>query len=365
MTAGPSIADIKGAAQARIGDVLAALGVAARPSSAGYISICNPMVKDRHPSFTIWTAGAAIGAWKDHRDDGPGGSRGDIIDLVSYLNGWWERPRKGRAEALRWLTATLDLERVPPEQLAADRARARREQAARVKQHDEALADKQARAFALWLAATPLAIGSWADEYLRARSIYLDRLPRGPRGGERTPSILRELAAHRHSESGQELPCLVAGCVDQAGRITAVHRTFLARDGHWKANVTPVKKVWPAFAGLVIPLWRGESRLSVRLAGAAGLRETLVLTEGIEDGLSAALAAPQFRTWAFISLGNLGNVTLPDCIDSVILHRQNEWENRQAVVAFDRGKAALERQGRPVVEVHAMHGKDLNDARAT
>ena len=47
----------------------------------------------------------------------------------------------------------------------------------------------------------------------------------------------------------------------------------------------------------------------------------------------------------------------------MILHRQNEWHNRNAVSAFERGKAKLEAQGRPVVEVHAMIGKDLNDTQ--
>lgn len=354
------IADVKREAQGRLGEVLSALGVREPAASGGYISMCNPMLKDRHPSFTIWIKGPAAGAWKDHRDDGPGGTRGDVIDLVSYLSGWWERPKKGRGEAIRWLIETLGLGRIDPAELLRDRERARREQKEREKTNDEAIAAKQARAFALFVNAAPIG-GTLAEAYLAARGIDFAALPQGPRGGDRTPKALRYLASHKHSESGRELPCMIACCTNRAGQILAVHRTWLDRDTGNKADVFPVKKVWPAFSGLVIPLWRGESGLTVREAIACGLRETLMLTEGIEDGLSAVLAAPRHRVWAFIALGNLGNIVLPECIDGVMLHRQTEWENRTAVSAFARGKRALEAQGRPVAEVTAFAGKDLND----
>ena len=118
---GLTIPDIKREAQARLPELLAALGIQHR-STRGYLSISNPTRKDRHPSFTIWTAGAAIGAWRDEANCGPGGDRGDVIDLVSYLNGWWSRPGKGRAEALRFIKATLNLERIDAGQLRRDRA---------------------------------------------------------------------------------------------------------------------------------------------------------------------------------------------------------------------------------------------------
>lgn len=362
MSRGPTIEDIKREAQARLHEVLAALGVREPPASGGYISMCNPVVKDRHPSFTIWTKGPAAGAWRDERNCGPGGDRGDVIDLVAYLNGWWTLPKKGRAQALRWLTELLGLASVPREQLARDRARARREQLEAKKKRDDELAEKQARAFALFASAGARVTEDPVRSYLDARGIDLDRLPRGPRDGIRVPNIIRGLASHRHTESGLDLPCMIAGCVSPVTwQILAVHRTWLRRDFRGKADVNPVKKVWPSFAGLIIPLWRGESGLSVRDAEACGLRETLVLTEGIEDGLSAIVAQPKHRTWAFIALGNLASLKLPDCIDGVIVHRQTEWANRTAVSAFERGKAALEAQGRAVAEVTAFAGKDLND----
>src|SRR5262245_31000236 len=96
---GPSIEDIKREARARLHEVLAKLGISDRPRGK-YLSICNPVEKERHPSFTIWVRGPAAGGWRDERD--PIDTRGDVVDLVSYVLGWWSRPKKGRAEALRW-----------------------------------------------------------------------------------------------------------------------------------------------------------------------------------------------------------------------------------------------------------------------
>jgi hypothetical protein len=93
-----------------------------------------------------------------------------------------------------------------------------------------------------------------------------------------------------------------------------------------------------------------------------GLVETLMLTEGVEDGLSAVLAEPKNRTWAMISLSNMANVAarIPPFIDSVIVHRQNDWDKRQA---SSNSTAASRRCGR---RPHgggsrATYGKDLND----
>lgn len=355
-----TIPDIKREAQARLPELLAAMGVHQRPYAGGYISMSNPMRKDRKASFTIWTGGSVAGAWRDEARIGV--DQGDVIDLCSYLNGWWERPSKGRGEALRFIIATLGLQRIDPGQLQRDRAMAKRRALEEEKHRAEELLEHQARARSLFLAAGGKATDDPVRTYLEFRGIDLSELPRGPRGGRRAVNVIRGIRSHKHSESGQWLPCMIAACVcPRTWKILAVHRTWLRADGTGKADVVPVKKVWPSFAGLVIPLWRGESNLSVNEAIAAGLRETLVLCEGIEDGLSAVMSGPRFRTWAFIALGNLGKVRLPECIDSVILHRQNELDNRVATLTFERGKAALADQGRPIAEVEAFCGKDLND----
>lgn len=362
---GPTIATVKALAQERIFDVLGALGIREKPSSGGYISMCNPIEKDRHPSFTIWTRGGAVGCFKDHR----GVAQGDIIGLVAYIKGWEGGPKKGVPESLRFLSDLLGLDRVDPAQLARDRARAQHTQKINRKNADEELARQQGEAFKLFIQADGDICGSPVWTYLRnARGIDLAKLPRGPRGGERTPSALRFIPDEWHTEAKRPLPCMIACCTDRAGDIKAVHRTWLKPDGSGKANDLAgwkqewaARKVWPNFTGLVIPLWRGSSGLSVKEAAAQGLRETLQMGEGVEKSLAMALAQPDYRTWAFISLGNLRNVTLPECVDGVIVQRDNEWHNRQASQSFDTGLRALEAQGRLVSVVSAFHGKDFDD----
>lgn len=356
--------EVKAAGNRRMFDVLAALGIKERDKN-GSIVMCNPVVKDRNPSFAIWTKGGII-AFKDFR----GIAQGDIIDLVAYLRGWSAgNDKQGRDQALAWLADFCGLRRLPAHARAKLASTARVEQKQAQKKQEEDAATAQGQAFKIWIDAKPIVDPrengpglSPVYWYLKMRGIDLMTLPRGPRGGLRLPDIVRHLPEHWHREAQSNFDCMVAGCVDyrdEQPHIKAIHRTWLLAGA--KAPVEPVKKVWPSFAGLVIPLWRGDSNLSPREAAANGLRETLVLTEGIEDGLSAVVANPAYRTWAMISLSNMANIPLPECIDSVIVHRQSEWNNPQAVAAFERGKAALEAQGRTVAEVTAMSGKDLND----
>jgi hypothetical protein len=351
MNSSPSIEQIKQMANARMGDVLAALGVHQR-DRGGYISMCNPQRNDKRASFTIWTRGGFV-AFKDHADDSV---KGDIVDLVSYLNGWWERPKRGAAEAIAWLKHELGIERMTIGQQAAAVARASAYAAEKRKAADAQLVENRKRAFGLFANAVPV-YGTIAQHYLRERGVDLDLLPR-------RVGFLRFIANHKHvDKDGYEghWPCLIACCTDSDGTIRAVHRTWLNREGDAKAPVDPARKCFPDYSGLIIPVWKGADGLTVKEAIANGVRETLVLTEGIEDGLSAAIAAPQHRVWAAISLSNFQNVPLPECIDSIILHRQNDWDKPAAVASFERAKAALEARGRPVAEVRAFAGKDLND----
>src|SRR5579864_6331573 len=94
------------------------------------------------------------------------------------------------------------------------------------------------------------------------------------------------------------------------------------------------------YAGGAIRLWRGASGKPLREAPAG---ETIDLTEGIEDGLSVAVAAPECRVLAAISLSNMANLAapgaLPPAIAAVRLWQQNDT-NKDAVGAFDRALRA-------------------------
>src|SRR5262249_40205533 len=147
-----------------------------------------------------------------------------------------------RREALRFLADLLGLAQLTPQQRAADNARSKARVQRAQKQSLEELAEKQRRAFDLWCKAVPIGggAGELARRCLGARGIELEALPKGPRGGDRTPGVLRFFATHTHTESGRTPPCLVAGCWHPTtARVLAIHRTWLAADGRGKSDVEP------------------------------------------------------------------------------------------------------------------------------
>lgn len=131
---------------------------------------------------------------------------------------------------------------------------------------------------AQWSAAVPAA-GTLVETYLRSRGIVMA-----------PPASLR-FAVMRHSDSGRDLPCMVAAM--QAGNraIVGIHRTFLAADGLGKAEVEPAKKMAGIAKGSAIRLGPVEARMG--------------FGEGIESCLSVMQSCPGLSVWAAGSLGNL------------------------------------------------------------
>lgn len=377
-------AELKALAEGRIESVLSALGVnvaRCRPQGPkGRFVIESPMVKQRTPSFNIYIRGAGIGFFDHATKDG-----GDVFALVAAFRGWWHLADHGFLEAKRWLEDHLGVHRMSAADRERDAKNARRQRARAAASAEAERQRRIGRAQQAFFAAQPWP-GTPVEAYLRNRGIDVEKL-RGPRGGLRL-GALRFVERERHVWEGRpddprngevsHWPAMIAACCDPAtGDVRAIHRTFLTPDGRAKAPVIPARKVWPEFAGLVIPLWRGESGLSVPAACAAGLVEHVFIGEGIETVLSGILADPRPRAWAAISLGNLVNIRLPACpraaeqsegparehhlIDGVLLARENDWVKSAAVAQFAAGKAALERQGAAVAEVPAYGGNDLND----
>lgn len=375
--------DLKRILDDRVDDVFAMCGLDA-PRRHGWILLDDPRGAGRD-CFGICLRADGL-AWKKFN----GTEKGRALELIAYCNGWYDLPKRGAEQAANFAVDRLGLGRISPEQLARDRAAAK-EKRARAEADGNARRDRTAAAaFAIFAGAEPIIPKhrhTASGKYLcHARGLDLRGPPFiGPRGGNLAPGSLRNVPRHRYvirdranKPCGEFFaPALVACCTDAEGQVRALHQTWLAEDGGDKAaippapdgTVQPARKVLGEFSGLVIPLWRGDGHLSVKEASACGLLQTLILTEGVEDGLSAVLAAPQHRVWAMISLSNMQNVAARlqenpvfRCIDSVIVHRQNDWDKPAAVAAFDRGLKALQSTGRAVAEVHAVQGKDLNDS---
>jgi Toprim domain-containing protein len=349
--------ELKAAANARALEILRRLGITAAPRGHnGTIAVCDPMQREENPSLVIWLGRPGGLSWKRYGSD----AQGDIVRLVSYLKGWW--PPGNDRDAIVWLKDMLGFRAMSPAQRARMiYAPLRPVEKTEIDRARE-LERMQRWARGLFFGAlSPL--NTPVESYLReARGIDLRTFPRGPRGANRTPHCVRFLPRHAHRESGLELPCMVACCVEpSSGEVKAVHRTWLAADGRRKAAVRPARKVFPDFRGLIIPIWKGGSYLSIREAIGCGLLEQLGMTEGLEDGLAWAAASPQTRIWSGISLDNIGNVILPACIDAVLLARQNDT-NLAAQTAWSRARERLARQNHCVVEpMLAFHGKDLSD----
>ena len=86
------------------------------------------------------------------------------------------------------------------------------------------------------------------------------------------------------------------------------------------------------------------------------------LTEGIEDGLTVALADPEARVLVGVSISNMASISLPDCVDGVVLWRDNDAPDSAAARDYARVREHFESMGKRVAEVCAPEGfKDVND----
>ena len=123
----------------------------------------------------------------------------------------------------------------------------------------------------------------------------------------------------------------------------AIHRTFLARDGHGKAPVDPAKMMLGPCRGGV-----------VRLAEPG---DVLMVGEGIETCL-VAIGATGHPAWAALSTSGLRSLDLPDVVRDVIVLADGD----------DPGEAAAracawrwKREGRRVRIARPPRGMDFND----
>jgi hypothetical protein len=311
----------------------------------------NPRRADRHGgSFTVWIKGASPGAWKDFAS----GDKGDVLDLVCYLKGL------DRKEGLAWCMDRYGLRRLDREarRRLEDEARAARRRIA--EQEREQRNARRKRAHLLFARAAPH-VSDTVMAYLAWRGLALPATfeARWCRSFERF-----EWWPGRDPDTGErgpEFPAMVWGFVDGDGKQQAVHITCLAPDGRGKAPVTSPKLIWPEHLGLVVRVARGETGLSPEDAARAGQRSPVVITEGIEDALTIANAAPELRVWCAGSLAGYGAIADHPCVSGFILARDNDWGKPQAARLFDRAVRRLAGFGKPVRVIAAAIGKDFND----
>lgn len=299
---------------------------------------CSVGMHLHHPRAGVWSAWAS-------------GQAGDALDLVAQV-----RFAGDKKAALRWAKEWL---RLP---VSARPQTSRRTPMGGTSDDRHDGADSRARAAkAAWLGCEPR-LGWQALTYLRARGIELSRLGR-------QPASLRYHPRLWHPPSRDHWPAIVAAITRPAANgkheLVAAHRTWLRRDGAGKAPVENPKMTRGGYLGGSIPLWRGASNKPLRDAIEG---ETVLISEGIEDGLTAALAVPEYRVLCAVSLMNLGAVELPAAIKHVVILGQNDpwWSDpagraHGAARGLDRAIKRFQGQGRTVRLARTETGKDIND----
>jgi hypothetical protein len=211
------------------------------------------------------------------------------------------------------------------------------------------------RALGMFLRGEAIA-GTPVEAYLGGRGIRLEQLGRVPNCLAFDPELYCK-------EAQRKLPAMLAAIVDVRGRHIATHRTWLAPDGKggWgKADLEEPKKVLGRFKGGYIPLWKGACRKTLAELDAG---VDVYASEGIEDGLSAAMAKPELRIVAAVTLGNIGELELPDQAGRLVIIGQRDTHPR-TLEAIERAIALQQERGREVWLTPPPAGgfKDVNEA---
>ncbi|MDE4059758.1 DUF7146 domain-containing protein [Phaeobacter gallaeciensis] len=271
---------------------------------------------------------------------------------------------------------------------------ARRKAAAKAAERQRRDYEARARARAIrdareiWHAAKP-GEGTAAEEYLAARGV---RFPAWP-------PTLRFSASHPYMKHwpGRGVvewfrgPCMIAGVQDAAGRVTAVHQTWVdaRRPGSKLAITAPdgslvddKGKKWPA------KLVRGSKKGGAVRLTPLGTSGVMIMGEGIETTASAIAAGikPAAAFWAGVDLGNMAGRQVklegvrhsgqpdlgdtdawlpPDGITQLVFIQDGDSDPKPTRAKLLSGirRAAACRPGLRGWIVKAETGRDLNDMR--
>lgn len=313
----------------------------------GYWVAPNPTRgDDKAGSFKVWLTGPSRGCWKEF-DEG-GAAQGDVIDLVRYALGL-----KDNAAVHAWVCQRYGLADVSPADAERLKARVERDNRdARIKAADERRRKAQLARRTLDNG-VPISPGSVAWKYLTiVRRIPLARL-RGT-GSGRPNDLFVDGQCFWVGPDGQRgaRPAMLAAMRQPDGTITAAHRTYLQADGQ-KIAEGPAKKMLGAEAGTAVRVWLGD-----------GATDRVLLTEGIEDALSCACAAPNVPCFAVGSVNGLAGFKPPEGWDlrELIVFKDNDKPGSAAARGFDRAMTKLCGLGLRISVASAPKGrKDAND----
>lgn len=298
-------------------------------------------------SLRVCISGARAGTWAHFAANND--KKGDPLELISYV--LFDGDKR---KAIAWAKSYLGLDGADPARIKQARLRAAAARKDAAEQEKKQRAETQKYVKALWLRAEANIINTAVDYYLRGRGIDIRHLAHFPRA-------LRFARDLKH-KNGNYYPAMIAAIVNNAGEHVAVHRTYLQQADNFgvvKADLGDgAKMVLGSYAGGYIPISRGASGKSLRDAPAG---DRVILCEGIEDGLTLALAQPDARVLAAISVNNFKNIILPDTVCTVVVAADNDDEGSAAANALEDAVQGFIDQGRDVYVVRARGAKDFND----
>lgn len=190
---------------------------------------------------------------------------------------------------------------------------------------------RSAIAMAIWQASQPT-VGTLVAAYLHSRGLALPIAP-----------ALRFHVGLKH-HTGSLWPAMVALVTEgTSGLPIAIHRTFLALDGHGKAPVNPTKMMLGPCRGGVVRL--GE------------FHGVLMVGEGIETCLAAKQATGN-SVWAALSTSGLRSLDLPRDVRDVIVLADGDEPGEAAALSCARRWSD---EGRRVRIARPPQGTDFND----
>jgi hypothetical protein len=284
-------------------------------------------------SLKVNLRGPKRGGWVDYTvPKGHPRGDGDLLDLIQQALGL------DKAGAVNEAKRFLHLENMDPNLMARARERAK---VAQERAERRALGDVERRArnaHNLWRTSSPLVPSSPPVKYLAHRGIDFAKLGKLPGAIRFKPDMI-------HAELGRDRPqpAMITRMIALDGTTAAAHVTFLERraDGIWVKlrEVADKKKIFgPAWdLGAHMPLWKGAQNGTLRDIAPGTAVE---VSEGIEDGLSFAMADPTARVVAAGTVGLIGQMRLPVQAGQLNILAQRD-DKEQAVEAL---KEAIRKQ---------------------
>ncbi len=242
---------------------------------------------------------------------------GDVIDFVMMVS------RVGFADACEWLvggnfTCPQEVQDTTVEAAAR-----------RLRNRDIARSE--------WRAAVPVA-GTVASLYLASRGIA-GSVPASIRFGH-----VPRWYDHEKNREGPRLSAMLSACQDVDGRITGLQRLYLDREGRKRFGSSPRLSLGQIRGG------------ALRLGPEA---RTVMLTEGVEDGLTLTRMHPGTTIWVALGAGNLPHVQLPPIVRHVVVAADAD---PPGLAAAEAASDAFQARGLSVETVMPGSGaKDFNE----